>query len=91
MGTYFALMEKEAERGEDYQDLGKIKEVLLIVQKGRATPEEAYKVLKYLDRLEERVTEMMKDSPPPPQAQTALVRLEDLKSALATYANIAHK
>lgn len=91
MGTYFALMEKAAERGEDYQDLGRIKEVLLNVQKGSATPEDASNVLKYLERLEERVSEMMKDSPPPPQAEGALVRLKGLKSVLTAYASIAHK
>ena len=86
MGTYFALMDEAAKRGEDYEVLDQIREVLLRVQKGQAKPEEVSKVIATFVEWESRVSTLLHQADPEKagRAEEALRRLEALKRALQT-------
>ena len=96
MGTYFALADAAAERGEDYQDLGRMREILIDVQSGAANVEEVARVLDHLGKWESRVTELLKAAEEKKesqavQAKKALGRLGALRSALESFLSAVHK
>ena len=89
MGTYFALMDDAAKRGEDYEVLDRIPEVLRKLQHGQASPDEVLKVLDVLNELERRLTVLVEQAAPTKavQEKTDQVRvmvksLETLKRAI---------
>lgn len=91
MGTYFALMEEAAKRGEEYQDLDHIKQILLSVQKGQAKVDEISNVLAQINAWMDRVATLKQDQPAvAEQAQKALDRMAALQSALEASLNVAH-
>ena len=89
MGTYFALMDDAAKRGEDYELLERIPDILRNIENGLATPDEVSKVIDVLDEFEDRISALIKQDAPAKtvdqatgQVQVALKRLESLKQAI---------
>lgn len=93
MGSYFALMEKAARRGEDYEDLDFIRDVLSRFQKRQATPQEILKVLEKLSDLNAQLTGFLRQVGPEkaPRVEEALKRLEGLIQALQPSSSAARK
>jgi hypothetical protein len=90
MGTYFALMDEAARRGEEYQDLDRIREILFALHQGEVKPskEDIEYVIKHLEEWRNRVIKLK--STQPEAAGQALVRLEDLKSYLEASLSAVH-
>lgn len=88
MGTYFALMDDAAKRGEDYELLERIPEILRNIEKGLAKPDEVTRVIDVLDEFESRIAALIKQDTPKAvdetagRVQEALNRLESLKRAI---------
>lgn len=88
MGTYFALMDDAAKRGEDYELLERIPEILRKIEAGLAAPSEVAKVIDVLDEFESRIAALIKQDTSKAvdgmtgRGQEALNRLESLKTAI---------
>ena len=86
MGTYFALMDEAAKRGEDYEILEQIPEILHKVETGTAKPEEISKVIDILNDFEGRITALVNQATPMgdriSRIQEVLKHLQSLKGAI---------
>lgn len=92
MGTYFALMDEAAKHGGDYQDLDHFRETLLKVQNGQASPDKVSELLATLNAWVARVTALQRDQPSvADQAQKALDRLANLRSAVTASSSVARR
>jgi len=90
MGTYFALMDEAAKRGEDYEILEQIPEIIQKLEAGTAKPDEISKVIDVLNDFEGRITALVNQATPMEERtnriQEALKRLESLKVAIQSAA-----
>lgn len=90
MGTYFALMDEAAKRGEDYEILEQIPEILQKLETGTAKPDEISKVIDILNDFEGRITTLVNQATPMEERtsriQEALRRLQSLREAIQSAA-----
>lgn len=97
MGTYFALMDETAKRGEDYETLDQIYDTLRKLESNTATSEEVSKVIEVLDSFHNRIAAMVNQ---PTAAEVvgeatgskvsaALERLRSLKEAIESVARLS--
>lgn len=93
MGTYFALMNEAAKRGEEYEVLEQIPEILKKLETGGAEPIEIAKVIKVLTEFEGRIAALVNQTTPVMErtnrAQKALARLQALKEAIQSAATLS--
>lgn len=93
MGTYFALMDEAAKRGEDYEILEQIPVTLSKIEAGTATSGEIARVLQVLNELEGRIAELVKQATPVEErtsrSQGALARLQALRAAIQSAATFS--
>ena len=90
MGTYFALMDEAAKRGEDYETLDQISDILRKLEAHKATSDEVRRVIEVLDSFHKRIA-VMANQPTAAEVveeakrsrvKEALEHLESLKKAI---------
>jgi CRISPR/Cas system-associated endonuclease Cas1 len=93
MGTYFALMDEAAKRGEDYEILDQISETLRRIEKGTAKPDEVSQVIESLNEFEGRIAALVNQATPTKameektgRTREVLKHLEALKEAIRSAA-----
>ncbi len=93
MGTYFALMDEAAKRGEDYESIEQISETLRKIQNGTAQPDEFSRAIAFLTVLGGKIEALVKQSTSGKateeeiaRRQEAVKHLESLKEAIRSAA-----